>query len=209
MALALFTSALQAELITRDLGENLYYFRARVLPRDLPPAELKEKSVILDLRYALAENDATTALQTWLESTATVKTPVFVLINADTAPAIREFLDARRSHPGLVTIGQAIPGFEPDIAVDSSSDEERRAYDALTPETRIEALITENADKPRIDEASIMRARADAQDEPVEANPLDRLTPTEKKTDSPPPPIDRTLQRAVHLHRALLALRRL
>lgn len=209
LVLVFFTGALQAEPITRELGESLDYFRARVLPGDLPPAEVKQKSVILDLRYALAENDAPTVLQTWLDSKATAKTPVFVLINADTAPAIREFLEARRSHPGLVTIGRTAPGFEPDIVVDSSNDEERRAHDALAPDTRIEELITENADKPRIDEASIMRARAEAQDEPVEANPLDRLTPTEKESEVPPAPVDRALQRAIHLHRALLALRRL
>ena len=203
MVLALFTSALQAEPITRDLGENLYYLRARVLPGDLPPEALKEKTVIL------AEDEATTALQTWLQSRAMAETPVFVLINAGTAPALREFLAEQRSHSRLITIGRTASGFEPDISVESSDDEERRAYDALTPDIRIETLLTENADKPRIDEASIMRARADAQDEPIEANPLDRLTPTEKKTDSPPPPIDRALQRAVHLHRALLALRKL
>ena len=209
MVLVLFTSALQAEPITRDLGENLYYLRARVLPGDLPPEALKEKTVILDLRYALAEDEATTALQTWLQSRAMAETPVFVLINAGTAPALREFLAEQRSHSRLITIGRTASGFEPDISVESSDDEERRAYDTLTPDIRIETLLTENADKPRIDEASIMRARADAQDEPIEANPLDRLTPTEKKTDSPPPPIDRALQRAVHLHRALLALRKL
>ncbi|HTO04700.1 MAG TPA: hypothetical protein VL069_13405 [Opitutus sp.] len=209
VALAFFTGALQAEPISRDLGDNLHYFRARVLPGDLPPADGKPKSLILDLRYALAENEAATALQTWLNAKATVETSVFVLINSDTAPALRELLATRRAHPGLITIGRIASGFEPDLVVDSSSDEERRAYDALTPDTKLATLLTENADKPRIDEASIMRARADAQEEPIEANPLDRLNPTEKKSESPPPPIDRALQRAIHLHRALLALRRL
>jgi hypothetical protein len=148
-------------------------------------------------------------LDTWLQTRATAKTPVFFLINADTAPALLEFLAARRSQPGHVIIGRTTPGLEPDIVVESSSEEERRAYEALKADTVIETLLSENADKSRIDEASIMRARAEVQDEPFEANPLDRLTPTEPKSESPSPPIDRALQRAVHLHRALLALRRL
>jgi hypothetical protein len=196
--------------VTRELGDDLRYFRAQVLPADLPPSDVKTGPMILDLRYTLAETEAATALDAWLEFRATATTPVFVLVNPDTAPDLRKLLTARASRPGMITIGPTSTDDKPDIAVDATSENERRAYEALTQGTTIESLIAEKADKARIDEASIMRARTEAMENPFEANSLDRITPAEKKTEpAAPPPIDRALQRAVHLHRALRALKRL
>ena len=171
---------------------------------------MKPGPLVLDLRYTLAETDAATALDAWLKFRATEKTPVFLLINPDTAPVLRELLIASASRPGVITIGRKTNDTKPDIAIITTAEEEQRAYDALARTKAIDSLLVENADKARVDEASIMRARTEVQDEPVEANPLDRIAPSQTKTEPAPPAlIDRALQRAVHLHRALLALKRL
>jgi hypothetical protein len=199
-------------LVTRDLGSDLQYFRAQVLPADLPTKEIKPTPLILDLRYTLAETDAATLLDAWLESRATEKTPVFLLLNSETAPALRERLIGRvQKRPHVISIGRITVGDEkPDIPIHTTAEEERRAYEAFERAPSVQSLVVENADKPRVDEASIMKARTDAEEEELDVNPLDRITPTETKPPAtPPPPIDRALQRAVHLHQALRALKRL
>ena len=199
-----------AESGARDLGEGLRYFRAKVLPADLPSAEVKTGPLVLDLRYATGDKPAAAELDAWLSLRATAKTPVMLLINADTEPSIREILHSKAARAGVVTIGRPDEGTLPDIPVETTAEEERRAYDALEHSKSIETLLVENADKPRLDEASIMRARSEAQDEPLEANPMERVAATDAKTEpAPRPPIDRALQHAVHLHRALRALNRL
>ena len=203
---------LHAEPLMRGLGENLRYFRAHVLPTDLPAADVKTGPLILDLRYTLAEADATTALDAWLKFRATATTPVFVLLNADTAPALRELLMTPDDRIGVITIGRASSDITPDIAIDTTNDDERHAYEALEKNSPIESLITDNADKPRTDEASIMSTRREPNAIQADATPAppDRTAPAEKKSEpTPPPVIDRAIQRAVQLHRALLALKRL
>ncbi len=201
---------LHAEPLMRGLGENLRYFRAHVLPTDLPAADVKTGPLILDLRYTLAETEATTALDAWLKFRATATTPVFVLVNGDTAPALRELLMTPDDRIGVITIGRASSDITPDISIDTTSDDERHAYDALEKNSPIESLITENADKPRTDEASIMSTRREPNAIQADAAAPDRASPAEKKpAPMPPPVIDRAIQRAVQLHRALLALKRL
>jgi len=199
-----------AKPLVQDLAENLHYIRTHILPNDLSAAELKTGAVILDLRFALAEVGALSALDAWIRVQATSSTPVIVLINPDTAPALRESLAAHHRRSGLITIGRPTSEIVPDIAIESSAEEERRAYEALEKDSSIESLITENADKPRIDEAAIMRARANPDGEPVDTDFPEPPTSSAKTEDAPPPPpVDRALQRAIHLHRALLALKRL
>jgi hypothetical protein len=110
----------------------------------------------------------------------------------------------------VITIGRASADTTPDITIESTGDEERRAYAALEHSSSIESLITENADKPRNDEATIMRARADPNGGQTDTSSPDGVTPAGKKAEPPPPLlIDHALQRAVQLHRALLALKRI
>jgi hypothetical protein len=204
------SAPLHAKPVNHELADSLLYFRAEVIPRDLPPADVKSGPLILDLRFALAEADATTALDAWLKLRATPVTPVFLLINSDTAPDLRKLLTDVMSRHSVITIGRATEEIKPDIEIETSNEEERRAYDALEQNAPIDSLLAENADKPRVDEAAIMRARDEAGEELFEANPLDRIAPTDTKSEAKAaPPIDRALQRAVHLHRALRALKRL
>lgn len=203
-------ASLLAAPLDRELGEQLYYHRAGILPSDLPPPDLKAGAMILDLRYALAEFEAKPALNAWLKSRATPGAPVIVLYNSDTAPALRELFSAGSTLRGVITIGRDNAQPKPDIAINSTDAEERQAYDALGAGSAVEALISENTDKPRMDEASIMRAHSDARSDVADTVVPDEDvagTPTPSNAP-PPPPIDRALQRAVHLHRALLALKR-
>jgi hypothetical protein len=139
-----------------------------------------------------------------------------VLVNAETPRALHPVFAALTSQTGLLTIGSPASGFIPDISLATPLEAERRAYQALEQGVSLETLLRENTDKPRRDEAAIMRER----DNPPEEIPEEELTDEElaenpasakeTKTAAPPPPlIDNALQRAVQLHRALLALKRL
>lgn len=198
--------------LTRDLGEGLAYHRAAALPAELPAAEAKPQPLVLDLRFALARDDATESLASWLKSHATRTTPVIVLVNAETAAAVIRTLAALPSQPGLLTLGSSAAGWTPDITLAPPLDAERRAYDAFAAGASLDSLLRQNTDKPRRDEAALMRGLAN----PVEEGSDDDLVDPAPDDDAaklapadPPPPTDVALQRAVHLHRALLALKRL
>jgi hypothetical protein len=77
-----------------------------------------------------------------------------------------------------------------------------RPYEALEHGTPIESLVVEKVAKVRDDEAALERERdADAPEgAPAAAKP---------QPARPPPLIDPVLQRAVQLHRSLLALGRI
>jgi len=202
--------SLRAAPIERELGENLRYVRVHTVPDDLPAQPSKKSALILDLRYAGGDTQAGATLDTWVKTRAGVHTPVFVLLNPETSPALSELFFAHRKQAGVITLGRAAAKPTPDIVIAEKDEDERRAFDALEHDTPIETLITENADKPRLDEAAIMRARSEQDGVPSDSALPDNIGPSGKKPEtSPPPVIDRTLQRAVQLHRALLALKRL
>lgn len=194
----IFALAAQAAPLTRDLGQGLALHRARTLPADLPAADARRQALVLDLRYAKGDDAAATALQTWLRGRASQRTPIFVLANATTSGALLETLTAKRLPAHTLVIGTPARGFAPDIAITATTDEERRAYEALDGGTEVALLLTENANKTRNDEASLSRPpRFSDQD-------------TEGATKSTAPvPLDLALQRAVHLHRTLIALKKL
>ncbi|MEO6568258.1 MAG: hypothetical protein ABIO94_05805 [Opitutaceae bacterium] len=211
--------------LERDLGGGLIYYRAKNIPADIPKAApAPKRSAVLDVRYSQAEAAGVAALDTWLKTRASAATPVFVLANAATSPALLALLARHNPKDGILVLGAASPGFAPDIAINFSPDAERRAYDAfeLNPDTN--ALLKDNPAKVRNDEARLSRdhvggAGAEgpvgnhSRPAPVSApapGPTGDSSPPEEKPSSPPtPPIDSVLQRALHLHRALLALKRI
>lgn len=187
-----------------DLGQGLAYHRAHALPADLPSSSpAKPRPLVLDLRYAAGDADAGTALAAWLKFHAAPRSPIFLLANAATSPALRAAFAARDDAAGLVVLGVGSAEFTPDIALPVDPAEERRAYDALETGTALAALIAPPLEKPRYDEAKLVAGRL-----PARAPPPD-LEPAAPAPSAPPPLIDAVLQRAVHLHRALLALKRL
>ena len=212
--------------LVRQLGQGLAYLRVHVLPADLlsisaQPVPLmldlrhassaKPVPVVLDLRYATAADGAAPALGAWLKAHCSAKTPVFVLVNAETAPALLAYFAAVEAPAGLVTLGPISPRFEPDIALKLSPAAERVAYDALEHGTPLDSLLTDNSVKTRHDEASIAQERTGAAGEPTTGNDdgADAEETAAVSPATPPPVIDYALLRAVHLHRALLALRKL
>jgi hypothetical protein len=143
---------------------------------------------------------------------ATPTTPVFILVNSETAAVLRNVFAGEKSHPGLLTLGSASSAFTPDIVIPDDDDEEKLAYDALEHGAVLSSLLTENTDKPRTDEAAIVRERANAPDSAAATDDSITADPADKKSPAaapPPPVIDRPLQRAVQVHRALVALKRL
>lgn len=203
--LALFgvVSVAVAAPLERDLGQGLKLYRVHALPADLPPNPSGEGRVppcVVDVRYVRADEDAATALQAWLRFRAKPRSPVFVLANAETSLPLLRALSERELGGGIVLIGVPSRNLQPDIVVRTTAENERRAYDALEKGTPVTALLTDNPDKVRNDEASLSRDRL------AEAS-------ADAAADADAPkgevPIDATLQRAVHLHRALLALRKI
>jgi hypothetical protein len=188
--------------LERDLGNGLAYFRIRELPADLsaqPPARLGPS--VIDLRYVRAEPGAAAAFLAWMKFRASSRSPHFVLANGETSRALLTPLTEQPRSAGVVVVGIPARGFNPHVAVSSSPANERRAYDALENGAPLVALLTDNPNKVRNDEASLSKDRlaeasADAADDALGGKRV-------------APPIDATLQRAVHLHRALVALRRL
>lgn len=209
-------SVSHAAPLTRDAGEGLTYHRVTTLPADLPTAESsRTQPTILDLRYVSGDTAAATALHAWLKFHAATRAPVFLLVNADTAPALlAPFADHRPA--GLLLIGPAASALKPDLVIKTTAVNERRAYDALFTGTPLATLLLDAPDKPRNDEASLMRDRLvdpttypqpadDISDDVADVPPLAPAA----NPKSPPPLVDAALQRAVHLHRALKALKKL
>lgn len=197
-------SGAAAAPLERDLGQGLKFYRVHELPADLPPnppaSSGRVPPCVVDLRYVRADADAATAMQAWLRFRAKPRSPVFVLANAETSPALLRALADREPGAGIVLLGVPSRNLKPDVATRVSADDERRAYDALESGTPVASLLTDNPDKVRNDEASLSRDRL------AEASADAASDAAEPKRDTP---IDATLQRAVHLHRALVALRKL
>ncbi len=210
-AFLIFSLAVEAAPLERDLGQGLVYYRVHQLPADLPTAEVtRRQPCVLDLRYVAGDNEAAAALAAWLKFHATARAPVFILANSTTSPTLIAPLAV--PHPGasIVVIGGAAPGFTPDIALKFSGEVERKAYDALERGATPASLIVENADKPRNDEAKLAKDR-----QPDSGPPDAPPSVTLPEGDGPPPPpkppalVDAALQRAVQLHRTLVALKKL
>ena len=196
------TAAVLAAPLERDLGQGLGYVRLQHLPADLPGAEAgRAKACVLDARYTAADADAAKAFVAWLKFRATPRAPVFVLVNSDTALTLLHTLTTGNPSTGIIVVGVASAQFRPDSPVTIAAEDERRAYDALADGATVEALLADNPGKARNDEASL--AKGQPGDVPVEL-PAD--APPTKRTG---PPVDVALQRAIHLHRTLVALKRL
>ncbi len=220
---SVFAAAAAAPALTRDLGQGLSYHRATLLPGDLPATEATRKQpCVLDVRYARGDAAAGAALAAWLKFRAAPRSPVFLLINAETAATLLAPLAARAPSAGLIVIGSASAALTPDLALQIAPDTERRAYDALATGTSLELLLNDSPEKVRNDEARLAKDHQGIADPTTYAQPADDTfddTPRASASASTAPPapkptpaaplIDRALQRAVQLHRSLKALKKL
>ena len=197
-----------------DLGQNLTYLRLHGRPDDVPAlaATWGKPALIVDLRYPAA--DAAQYLTADLPPRPH-PAPLFVLVGPATPS---NALAALRQHaPALITLGLPAPGLTPDIALAVKPEDDRRAYEALDSGVPVESLLSEKLAKQRFDEAALINERAqgpgrtgttmaDAATATAKPSP----TPAHPAADAPrTEPKDVVLQRAVQLHRTLLALGKL
>lgn len=201
--LAVLAARLAGGPLELDLGGGLGYVRLRALPADggLALAH-KGPALVVDLRYATAEARAATEFFSGLRRRASTRTPVFILANHATAPELLRAISAGGRGTGLAVVGIAAPGFAPDVPVRATADEEQQAYAALDQGTGLAKLLADHPGKVRHDEASLTRERPP---EPLPENAEPAAAPAARTG----PPVDATMQRALHLHRSLQALRKL
>ena len=189
------TAATQA----RDLGQGLSYYRVHELPSDLPsPPSGRPGPCVLDLRFAKSNETGASAMMAWVRFNVSPRTPIFVLENAATSPSLLASLPGN-GPPGLIVLAPASAGLGPDIAVRVAADADQRAYDALEKGAPVQSLLSDNPAKPRVDEEYLEREHLSDSEAP-EAS--------ENRPSPPSPLVDAVLQRAVQLHRGLLALKK-
>jgi hypothetical protein len=213
---------LQAAL-EKDLGQALAYLRVTDARADLAATlDLIERrpALVLDLRSLTSDAGTAETLQAALAKQPAPHAVRIVLINSTTAPALIAAISVNL--PSVITIGPHSAAVSPDIAVSITDEEDRLAFAALTAGASLEKLINDTRDKRRYDEAKLVQDHAngvtppdsvlpaDAEDDSVTADPAPekKSTDTTKKTE-PAPVIDLVLERAVQLHRSLLALKKL
>jgi len=189
-----------------DLGQGLSYLRihsvadsAVALRKAVPGAG----ALVLDLRYATAGDDSPAALKTALADRSS-NARLFILVSPATPPGLGAVISAS---PAL-TLGAPGSLPAPKVVVQTDAATVRRAYDALEAGTAIEKLISGKIEKERFDEATLVQefknGNTDAQP-PVTPDPT--IAPPAGTAEKPAALTDRVLQRAVHLHRALLAIK--
>jgi hypothetical protein len=192
-----------------DLGQGLGYLRlhsAAEAEKTLRSAVSGAGALVLDLRHVSADESAAAALRAGLAGHAT-GAPLFVLVGPDTPAAFTAVLAAAPA--AVLTLGLAGTQPAPRVVIKADATAERLAFDAVDAGTPVATLINGKVEKERFDEATLMDEFKNGN---PNAEPPPAADPTEAKADGtetkPAPLVDRVLQRAVHLHRALLALRK-
>lgn len=188
-----------------DLGADLAYLRVHsiVLEREaLAAALLKSRALVLDLRYPADERGAGDILRQELAAPAPAPR-IYVLVSPATPVPVVGAIAANSAR--LVTLGVKGAKPEPQVVVLQTAEDDRRAYDALAAGTPLAGLISGKIEKERFDEASLVQEFKNGNPAPQPPAPG---TPPGKAESQPERLTDRVLQRALHLHRALQALKR-
>lgn len=207
--LCLLSSARAAE--PADLGSGLAYLRVHSAA-DSCKAVASAGALVLDLRYTAADETSAAELKTAL-ATRPANAPLFILVSPDTPAVLAPVI---HQSPAL-TLGIVGAKPSPKVVVQAEAAADRAAYAALEAGAAVAALVSGKVEKERYDEATLVaefnNGNLDAQPPPAP----DPTAPAAGKPEEPKAggdpakpvvPTDRVLQRAVHLHRALLALRR-
>lgn len=191
-----------------DLGQGLSYLRIHSVA-DSEAAVHKAVSgagaLVLDLRYTTA-NDASAAVLQSVLAGRPVKVPLFILVSPATPPALSPVIS------GLPALTLGVNGSLPlpKVIVQTDPTADRFAYDALDAGTALEKLISGKIEKERFDEATLVQGFKNGNPDAAPVPPPDPTAPKPAgaaEKEPPVPPFDRVLQRAVHLHRALQALK--
>lgn len=195
-----------------ELGPDLGYLRVHSIVEEreaITTALIKFRALVLDLRYPLDERDAGETLRQEL-ATHAAKPRLYVLVSPATPVPVVGII-ASSPVRWLVTLGVKGSRPEPQVVVQQSAEADRAAYDAIAAGTALTQLTSGRIEKERFDEASLVQEFKNGNH-----NAHPPVTGQAKGTEAPVGPAgsqaerltDRVLQRAVHLHSALLALRR-
>lgn len=208
-----------AETRTFEFPDGLNYLRVKNLDTETPSAA--GVATIVDLRGTSGESPlAATRLADLLD----VRTPGsirLVLIDGTTAANLVGRL--KTSPNRLLTLGAAGSGLALDIAVATTVETDFRAREAIDAGTPLPDLLEPKREKRRYDEAAMVRDHANGLPVPesppeTDAPQDERDTktggkagtgPTPPKETQPRPLVDQVLQRAIHVHQALRALKKL
>jgi len=185
-----------------DLGSGLGYLRLHS-PAD-PVSAASSGALVLDLRYATADDASAAALKTALAGRPT-GAPLFILVSPATPAALVPLI----SQSPALTLG--VPGSvpAPKVVVRTDATQDRLAYAAFEAGTPVGKLIFGKIEKERFDEASLVEEFKNGNPDAAPPTPPDPTAPKAAGTPGKPAVLtDRVLQRAVHLHQALLVLRR-
>jgi hypothetical protein len=188
-----------------DLGAGLSYLRVHSLPLDITSVTgASSQALIVDLRRVDTKDTGAQALVEALTPRAAT-TQFFLLVGPSTPRDLAKAISSASTK--FLTLGIAQTKPDPRVEVQGTPAADRAAYDAFETGTPIEKLITGKIEKDRYDEATLVEEFknghvASPPEDDIETKPV-----VETKKD-PAPATDRVLQRAVHLHRSLQALKR-
>jgi hypothetical protein len=202
-----------------DLGRGLHYLQLAASTSDTAfAAALAAPALVLDLRLAPADPAAESRLRELLSRSDATR-PLFILLGPDTPAALRP---AVRSGPGVLTLAGKNAGGATSVVIDVDPARDRAAAEALATGRPPRELIEEKIEKTRYDEEHLAHNRAighrdgDTDDSPAPAKPAANgvaapSTGAEAQPAKPasPPLQDVLLQRALFIHRGLLALGRI
>lgn len=195
--------------LTVDLGPDLAYLPIRDLSEATPSLQstlAQPRAVVVDLRYATTNEAATAGLRSTLAQQP-VSAPLYILLSPATP---LEVVAAINQTPGtFLTLSPAFAKSPARIQVKTDLESDRRAYEALVAGAAPSSLISGKIDKERFDEATLVQEFNNGNPD-AEPPPAPDPTVTKENAGRPTvaPLVDRVLQRAVHLHQALIALRR-
>ena len=188
-----------------DLGANLAYLHIKSLADAAPllsTAQSAQRPLVLDLRYATSEAAALSVFQTAL---ARHPAPLFILFSTATPQEIIAVV--KQSAGAIITLSVAGADAPAQIQVKADPAADRLAYEALGQGTLPAILVAGKIEKERFDEATLVQEFKNGN---PDAEPPPLPDPTQPKLNEAAPVkaplIDRVLQRAIQLHRALLAL---
>jgi hypothetical protein len=191
-----------------DLGHNLSYLRVHSLPDSVPDLHLAlsaNRALVLDLRYTTTNAESLVVLRSDLAQHPR-EAPLFILISPATPAAVVEAI--KQTPGGCISLG-ATSTRSARVVVKADPAADRRAYDALDAGTPVDALISGRIEKERFDEASLVEEFKNGNRDPEPPPGPDPTAPKSNGTATKDAPlVDRVLQRAVHLHQTMLALRR-
>lgn len=188
-----------------DLGANLAYLHIKSLADAAPllsTAQSAQRPLVLDLRYATSEAAALSVFQTAL---ARHPAPLFILFSTATPQEIIAVV--KQSAGAIITLSVAGADAPAQIQVKADPAADRLAFEALGQGTLPAILVAGKIEKERFDEATLVQEFKNGN---PDAKPPPLPDPTQPKLNEAAPVkaplIDRVLQRAIQLHRALLAL---